>query len=65
MLAKIKVGWSPSVVKTTGEKFVKALSDALWTLDPHHKNFADRCISIPSDFSGFSGYNDWQRKKQN
>ena len=64
MLVKMKVGWSPGVIKTTGEKFVKALSDALWTLDPHHKSFADRSITIPSDFHEFSGYNDWQRKKQ-
>ena len=64
LLAKKKVGWSPDIVKTTGEKFVKTLSDTLWTLDPHQKNFADRSIDIPSDFCGFHGYNDWQRKKR-
>ena len=64
LLAKINVGWSPDVVKTTGEKFVKLLSDALWALDPHHNSFADRSIAIPSHFDEFSGYNDWQRKKQ-
>ena len=64
LLVKMKVGWSPDIVKTTGEKFVKTLSDTLWTLDPHQKKFADRSIDIPSDFCGFHGYNDWQRKKQ-
>ena len=53
-LALKKMGLSPDIVKTTGHKFVKALSDVLWNLDPNHLTFADRSISIPSDFCKFS-----------
>ena len=65
LLALMKVGWNPTVVKTTGEKFVKALSNALWILDPHHKSFADRSVLIPPEFQAFHGYNDWQKKTLN
>lgn len=36
------VGWTPSVVSTTGENFVKILTSTLWYLDPHHKQFEER-----------------------
>lgn len=52
--------WNPDTAGTTGEKFVKALSDCLWT---HHEQFASRADVIPSNFSEFKGYNDWVRKK--
>ena len=41
-LQERKVGWSPSVVSTSGEQLVKTLTAALWYLDPHHKQFEDR-----------------------
>ncbi len=41
-LQDMDVGWSPSTVSTTGEKFVKTLAAALWYIDPHHKEFVDR-----------------------
>ena len=40
------------------------VTDTLWTLDPHHKQFTDRFCALPSMFSDFQGLNDWQRKKQ-
>ena len=58
------LGWSPDVVKGTGDKFVKAVNDTLWALDPHHNQFHDRACALPSIFSEFQGFNDWQRKKQ-
>ena len=58
------LGWSPDVVKGTGDKFVKAVSDTLWALDPHHNQFHDRACALPSIFSEFQGFNDWQRRKQ-
>ena len=64
LLKEMKLGWNPDTVKTTGEKFVKALSDCLWTLDPHHEQFTSRACVIPPIFSEFKGYNDWVRKKQ-
>ena len=63
-LGRMQVGWAPDVVATTGESFVRGLTDALWTLDPHHKSFQDRSILLPTAFSIFQGYNDWQKKKQ-
>ena len=41
-LQERNVGWSPSVVSTSGEQLVKTLTAALWYLDPHHKQFEDR-----------------------
>ena len=41
-LEERKVGWSPSVVSTSGEQLVKILTAALWYLDSHHKQFEDR-----------------------
>ena len=63
LLKSMSLGWSPSTVGTTGVKFVKTLSDCLWTLDPHHEQFHSRACVIPSIFSEFKGYNDWVRKK--
>ena len=57
LLKSMNLGWSPDNVKTTGEKFVKALSDCLWTLDPHHEQFSSRACVIPSIFAEFKGYN--------
>ena len=37
-----KVGWSPGVVSSTGERFVRTLSSALWYLDPHHQQLMER-----------------------
>lgn len=37
-----KVGWSPGIVSTTGEQFVKMLTLTLWYLDPHHQQLMDR-----------------------
>jgi len=39
------------------------LSDCLWTLDRHHDQFSLRACLIPEVFSGFTGFNDWRRKK--
>ena len=63
MLQSMNLGWNPDVVSSTGEKFVKTVADTLWILDPHHKQFVDRSCAIPSHFSEFQGFNDWQRKK--
>ena len=64
LLHGMKLGWHADVLDTTGKKFIKALSDTLWTLDPHHKQFIDRGCPIPSLFHDFQGFNDWQSKKQ-
>ena len=43
---------------------MKAVSATLWALDPHHNQFHDRACALPSIFSEFQGFNDWQRKTQ-
>jgi len=63
LLQKEKLGWSPDTVTSVGGNFVKGLSDCLWTLDPHHEQFASRACHIPSIFSEFKGFNDWVKKK--
>ena len=47
MLAAMNVGWSPHLVTTVGERCVKVLTSALWYIDPCHKQFHDRSISLP------------------
>lgn len=47
MLAAMNVGWSPDLVTTVGERCVKVLTSALWYIDPCHKQFHDRSISLP------------------
>ena len=37
-----KVGWSPGIVSSTGEQFVRIMTSALWYLDPHHQQLMDR-----------------------
>ena len=37
-----KVGWSPGIVSSTGEQFVRTMTSALWYLDPHHQQLMDR-----------------------
>ena len=64
IIRNMNLGWTPDVVGSTGEKFVRVVADTLWTLDAHHKQFHDRACSLPSMFSDFQGFNDWQRKKQ-
>jgi len=56
LLQKEKLGWT---VTSVGGNFAKALSDFLWTLDPHHEQFTLRACHIPPIFSEFKGFNDW------
>ena len=63
LLEEMKVGWTPDVVDTIGERFLKQLTSTLWYLDSHHQKFSSRSIYLPKEFSGFQGFNDWKRKK--
>ena len=63
MLAAMNVGWSPHLVTTVGERCVKVLTSALWYIDPCHKQFHDRSISLPPIVDRFEGCNDWKAKK--
>ena len=56
LLSELKVGWSPCVVQSTGERFVRILSAALWYLDCHHESFRNQGIHIPSKFQGYNDY---------
>ena len=48
----------------TGQSFSKALSAALWYVDPHHHTLRERGITLPGMFLKFNGYNDYKRKKE-
>ena len=49
--------WHGSEVNSSGEAFVRAMVDTLWTIDGHHGVFESRNCSIPSCFSSFVDYN--------
>ena len=48
----------------TGQSFSKALSAALWYVDPHHHTLRKRGITLPGMFLKFNGYNYYKRKKE-
>lgn len=47
------LGWTRDVVETTGERFIRQLTSALWYIDANHDQFIDRNIKIPSCFEKF------------
>ena len=51
------LGWSAAYVKACGDRFVEILTEALWYLDGHQSTLDARCLSLPSLFSRFSGFN--------
>ena len=61
--ANMEVGWAPDSLPTA-QSFTKALSNALWYLDPHHDTLYERGIKLPVPFDKFQGYNDYKRKKE-
>ena len=63
ILEEMSIGWSPCIVQSVGEKFVRVLSATLWYLDPHHGNFFGQGIRIPKMFSSFQNFNDYKAKK--
>ena len=40
LLEEMKVGWTPDVVDTIEERFLKRLTNTLWYLDSHHQKFS-------------------------
>ena len=57
-LDTMKVGWTSNDF-STGKSFIKALSSALWYLDPHHDTLHERGVSLPVPFDNYCGYNDF------
>ena len=51
------LGWSAAYVKVCGDRFVEILTETLWYLDGHRSTLDARCLSLPSLFSRFSGFN--------
>ena len=64
LLDTMKVGWSPDVVSSTGERFLRQLTTTLWYLDSHHGKFQSQNIPLPQALSPFQGYNDYKSKKE-
>ena len=51
------VCFQPTDMETKGKCLLSTLADALWLIDRHFETIADRSYAIPTEFSGFSGYN--------
>ena len=51
------LGWSAAYVQVCGDRFVEILTEALRYLDCHQSTLDARCLSLPSIFSTFSGFN--------
>ena len=49
---------------STGQSFTKALSSALWYLDPHHHTLHERGITLPDKFQKFCGYNEEKKGEE-
>ena len=45
-LEENKLGWSNSIIVSTGIPFIKCLTSLLWHITCHHDNFVKREVSI-------------------
>ena len=58
------VNWHPSVVSSTGKKFVGSLANLLWHITSHHNTFRNRAASLPKFVNDiFANWNDYIQKK--
>lgn len=64
LMKENKLGWSRSLLTSTGCKFTKCLTSALWHVTCHHQFFKDRSAAIPDIFAKFSNMNDYAKKKK-
>ena len=64
LLGAMNISWTPDVVGTAGEKYVKIIVSACWYIDPCRKQLVERGIHLPSVLDQFQGYNDWKTKKK-
>ena len=62
MLTLLMSGGQGNIIYWVG--ICKALSNALWYLDPHHATLHERGIGLPIPFQKFSGYSDYKRRKK-
>ena len=63
LLGAMNIGWTPDLVGSVGEKYVKVIVSALWYIDPCRKQFVECSIHLPTVLNQFQGYNDWKAKK--
>ena len=59
-----RLGWSKSIVDTTGISFIKCLTSALWHTTCHHDSFKERSIDIPLIFQKYQNYDDYVSKRK-
>ena len=59
-----EVNWSPTIVSSTGDKFVKLLSGLLWHITCHHGCFLERAAALPSFVTNFLANQNNYTKKQ-
>jgi len=54
LLEKLGIpGWTRDCVDTSGERCIRVITQALWYIDTHHQQFADRSIKLPEIFASF------------
>ena len=50
------LGWYGESCESIGSNFIKALTDLLWYIDPHHEKLSLRSCNIPETFLLLSQY---------
>ena len=58
------IGWSKSIVETTGKRFVDNLASILWHITCHHDYFRKRFLDIPLVFNRYQNYDNYIEKRK-
>ena len=56
MLDEAGLGFTPLSMDDR-KNFINALTNCIWTLDPHMEKLRDRCFNVPILFEHLFGYN--------
>lgn len=56
MFGSAGLGFTPMTMNE-GKDFINALTDCIWTIDPHLETVRDRCFNVPVLFEHLFGYN--------
>ena len=63
LLEEQKLSYSPAEAESSGQNFVKMLTDCLWHIDGHHDTLKKQSCPVPPIFGPFTGYNMPKRSK--
>ena len=56
------LGWSKSIVETTGKTFVECLTSLLWHITCHHEYFREKSLDIPLIFQKYKNFDNYAAK---